>query len=76
MLVREFLGLGELQGFFSFFNFMTGKLLHSASPFYYGDFVPRFAGRVCGAGQIRWAGDDFFPRFAGMLVCCGFVGSG
>jgi hypothetical protein len=39
--------LGELQGFFSF-NYLIGKLLHSASPFYYQDFAPRCAGRGCG----------------------------
>ncbi|MEY3053159.1 MAG: hypothetical protein RLY31_2944, partial [Bacteroidota bacterium] len=52
MLVREFLGLGELQGFFFFCNYWIGKMLESAALSYYWNFAPRFAGRDCGAGEI------------------------
>jgi hypothetical protein len=60
--------LANYRDFFSFFNYLIGKLLHNAAPFYYWDFTPRSAGSGCGAGHNRWAGDDFVPRFAGMLA--------
>jgi hypothetical protein len=57
MLVREFLELGQLQGFF-LYNFLIGRILESAALFYYRDFAPRCAERVAALGRFVVAGID------------------
>jgi hypothetical protein len=66
MLVREFKRIRRITGIFSSFNYLIGKLLQSASPFYYQDFAPRCAERGYDKLlRIRWKWMIFFPAARG-----------